>query len=96
MNAWDTESGEKIQVTPSPDPINAWESNKQELPSTDQSLHVASTSIDIPSPSPAVPELRSDESTSCKPSLPRLILRIWQFFAAIGAFGFQVGASPVY
>lgn len=30
-----------------------------------------------------------------KPSVPRLLLRIWQFFAAIGAFGFQVGATPV-
>ncbi|KAG2205446.1 hypothetical protein INT46_007657 [Mucor plumbeus] len=94
MNAWNTESGEKIQVTSSPDPLNAWESNKQELPSADQPLHAASASIDIPSPSHVVPELSSSKSTSGKPSLPRFILRIWQFFAAIGAFGFQVGASP--
>ncbi|KAI8639398.1 hypothetical protein BD408DRAFT_435140 [Parasitella parasitica] len=97
MNAWDTESGEKIQVASSPDPTKAFESNKQELPSTDQPLHAASTSIDIPtpSPSPAVPESSpNNDSASEKPSLPRFILRIWQFFAAIGAFGFQVGASP--
>lgn len=98
MNAWDAHSGEKVQVTPSsPEPINAWESNKQELPSADQPLHAASTSIDIPSsPSPAVPDASSDEPVARgKPSLPRFLLRIWQFFAAIGAFGFQVGASPV-
>ncbi|CAO3617515.1 unnamed protein product [Mucor fragilis] len=96
MNAWDAHSGEKVQVTPSsPEPINAWESNKQELPSADQPLHAASTSIDIPSPLPAVPDASSDESLAReKPSLPRFLLRIWQFFAAIGAFGFQVGASP--
>ncbi|KAI8968004.1 hypothetical protein BDF20DRAFT_898320 [Mycotypha africana] len=29
-----------------------------------------------------------------KPSLTRLILRVWQMLAAMGAFGFQVGASP--
>lgn len=93
MNSWDnTDTREKTEInsTPSPD-NNAWESNKQELPSQvqDQPLHAAGTSIDIPSPvEPVVEEHK-------RPSVPRLLLRVWQFFAAIGAFGFQVGATPV-
>ncbi|GAA5798407.1 hypothetical protein EDC94DRAFT_580085 [Helicostylum pulchrum] len=91
-NSWDTEDiGEKTQVTPTLEHNNnAWESNKQELPPIDQPLHAAGTSIDIPSPPPVVEE----EKPHRHPSLPRILIRVWQFFAAIGAFGFQVGASP--
>jgi hypothetical protein len=84
---------EKVQVTP---PINAWEINKQEeAPQThnDQPLYAAGTSIDIP-PSPEQDEA-AGVVPSHKPSVPRFLLRVWQFVAAIGAFGFQFGASPV-
>lgn len=45
---------------------------------------------------PLDPQKQSEEVTAHgKPSVPRFLLRIWQFIAAIGAFGFQVGATPV-
>lgn len=90
VNAWDNETPtEKVEITPTPSPGSpAWESNKQELPQ-DKPLHAAGTSIDIPPPAEEVAEERRN------PSIPRFLLRVWQFFAAIGAFGFQVGASPV-
>lgn len=89
-------SESKVQVpSPSPEPINAWESTKEEAPQNrhDQPLHAAGTSIDIP-PSPE----QNEEAVvvpNHKPSVPRFLLRVWQFFAAVGAFGFQFGASPV-
>ncbi|CAO0798360.1 unnamed protein product [Mucor circinelloides] len=85
-----------MQVAPSSlDPINACQSTKQELPPADQPLHAVSTSIDIPSSSSALPDSRSDKPTHRKPSLLQLLLSTWQFFAAIGVFGFQVDATPV-
>lgn len=94
MNAWD---GEKTEVTSpaSTNRMNAWESNKEELPP----IRNMNASIDIPSPS-ATPDVEktvtsSPELVLKKPNLTRFILRIWQLFAAVGAFGFQVGASPV-
>lgn len=93
MNAWE---GDKTEFTsPSVNrTINAWESNKEELPPPN-----LNASIDLPSTS-SLPEvektpIETDDIVHKKPSLPRFILRIWQFFAAIGAFAFQVGASPV-
>lgn len=91
VNAWDNnETEEKVEITPSPSPGDPnWESNKQEVPQ-DKPLHAAATSIDLPS---AAGEVAAEERH--RPSIPRLLLRVWQLFAAIGAFGFQVGASPV-
>jgi hypothetical protein len=88
-------SEEKAQVIP--EPINAWESNKQEVPQNhnDQPLYAAAgTSIDVPS-SPEHEEEKEATVPNHKPSVPRFLLRVWQFFAAIGAFGFQFGATPV-
>ena len=90
MNAWDKDTGnaEKVEVTPAASPDTAWDSTKQELPSqeVDQPLHAATTD-------PLSEQQPQEEHR--KPSLPRLLLRVWQFFASIGAFGFQVGATPV-
>lgn len=87
-NSWDKDAG----ITPptsSASPSSASDSNKQEVVVIDDKpLHAPGTSIDIP---PEKPE----EEPYHKPSLPRLLLRVWQFFAAIGAFSFQVGASLV-
>lgn len=92
VNAWDnSETEEKVEITSSPSPGDSnWESNKQEVPPQDKPLHAAGTSIDIP---PPAGEVAAEERH--RPSIPRLLLRVWQLFAAIGAFGFQVGASPV-
>ena len=85
-----------MQITPSsPEPINACESTKQELPPADQPLDAVSTSIDIPSSSTALLDSRSDKPTHGKPNLLKFLLSIWKFFAAIGVFGFQVGATPI-
>lgn len=86
-NSWDNE----IPVIPTPD-STAWESNKQEVPSPDQPLHAAGTSIDIPPPHLEKPDHVEEHRN---PSLPRFLIRVWQCFASVGAFGFQIGATPV-
>ncbi|KAI8884213.1 hypothetical protein K501DRAFT_313293 [Backusella circina FSU 941] len=63
------------------------ESNKQEVPL--EQAHTSSASIDVPD------EKHSpQEEKHHKPSKPRFFIRVWQFIAAIGAFGFQIGATP--
>jgi hypothetical protein len=77
-------------MSTSPSPINAWDD--------------ADEKIEITSESPKLEESNKEEVQSTQseppeevhhPSRSRLVLRVWQFMAAIGAFGFQVGAGPV-
>lgn len=80
-NAWDNDPTTDV-----------WESNKQEVPSHDPPFHGAGTSIDIPPPPQPIEEPIEEHRN---PSLPRFLIRVWQCFASIGAFGFQVGATSV-
>ncbi|KAI8143053.1 hypothetical protein BJV82DRAFT_613329 [Fennellomyces sp. T-0311] len=68
----------------SPDPLTAAPSPV---------MHARSASIDVPPP-PPVPASPDEKTEHHKPNKGRLLVRVWQLFAAIGAFGFQVGATP--
>lgn len=90
---WDgDDTGEKTQAELVPE-NHVWESNKQEVPAVDPPLlHTRGASFDIPPPPPP-PEVIAEPARP--PSLPRMLIRVWQLVAGIGAFGFQVGATPV-
>ncbi|KAI9272690.1 hypothetical protein BDA99DRAFT_498980 [Phascolomyces articulosus] len=57
-------------------------------------IHTRSASIDIP-PLPQHPENDEEKpKIKKKPNKGRFFVRVWQMIAAIGAFGFQMGATP--
>jgi hypothetical protein len=88
-NAWDANpKEEKVEVSQLSRQKS--ESNKQEVPS--EQVHTSGASIDVPSPGPDEKHTPQEDH---KPSKPRFFIRVWQFIAAIGAFGFQIGATPV-
>ena len=75
----------------SPSPINAWDDADEKIEITPENPKTEESNKE---------EVQSTQSESPEeaphhPSRSRLVLRVWQFMAAIGAFGFQVGASPV-
>ncbi|KAI8881994.1 hypothetical protein K501DRAFT_295536 [Backusella circina FSU 941] len=78
-------------------PINSWDNNtdeKTEITSENPKIE-DSNKEEIPINNSNVQSESSEiQEASHRPSRSRLILRVWQFVAAIGAFGFQVGASP--
>ena len=57
-------------------------------------IHTRSASIEIP---PLTHPIEDEKATTTKkkPNKGRFFVRVWQMIAAIGAFGFQVGATPV-
>jgi hypothetical protein len=91
-NSWDKDGGaaDKVQLPTTPP-----DSNKQEVVTDDKALYGAGTSIDIPLNDEDTFPPVEEEQVYHKPSLSRFSIRVWQFVAAIGAFGFQFGASPV-
>lgn len=97
----DTANGgisEKTEQPPTPqnDPSSPTGS-KTATPDPNQ-MHTRGASIDIP-PQEMTPPIKETSQQQPdewhKPSKARLLLRFWQLIAAIGAFGFQVGATPV-
>ncbi|KAI7880604.1 hypothetical protein K492DRAFT_187669 [Lichtheimia hyalospora FSU 10163] len=96
----DTANGgisEKTEQPPTPhnDPSSPTGS-KTATPDPNQ-MHTRGASIDIPPQemTPPIKETAQQPNEWHKPSKARLLLRFWQLIAAIGAFGFQVGATPV-
>lgn len=81
--------------TPHNDPSSPTGS-KTATPDPNQ-MHTRGASIDIPPQdmTPPIKETSQQPDEWHKPSKARLLLRFWQLIAAIGAFGFQVGATPV-
>lgn len=87
---------EKTEQPPTPqnDPSSP-AGSKTATPDPNQ-MHTRGASIDIP-PQEMTPPIKetAQQPEWHKPSKARLLLRFWQLIAAIGAFGFQVGATPV-
>ncbi|CDS07953.1 hypothetical protein LRAMOSA01902 [Lichtheimia ramosa] len=86
---------EKTEQPPTPqnDPSSP-AGSKTATPDPNQ-MHTRGASIDIP-PQEMTPPIKetAQQPEWHKPSKARLLLRFWQLIAAIGAFGFQVGATP--
>ena len=58
-------------------------------------IQTRSASIEIPPLPHPIEDEKAGATTKKEPNKGRFFVRVWQMIAAIGAFGFQVGATPV-